>query len=335
MVKIYSLFDAPLKVFGVPFFEQNRKLERVPDAVVALVPGVAPMAKNCPGGSVAFKTDATSFTVRVTLRSMHPDIGQSIYSAQACQVLIGERPNGRNLGVVSPQNYENLTFEKTFQKTSQLEQITILFPRFDSLENIEVILDDNAQVTEPTPYRYKKPVVFYGSSIVEGGCSGNNNTAYNAILSNWLDFDYYNLGFSGRAKGELAMAEYINTIDMGAFVYDYDYNAPSVEHLAATHKPFFDRIREKHPDLPILMMSRPAECYTEKMAQRRRIVKDTYDAAIAAGDKNVYFLDGETFYGETDRNLCSSDNVHPNDLGFYRMASTIRPVMERMLKNME
>ena len=108
MVKIYSLFDAPLKVFGVPFFEQNRKLERVPDEVVALVPGVAPMAKNCPGGSVAFKTDATSFTVRVTLRSMHPDIGQSIYSAQACQVLIGERPNGRNLGVVSPKNYENL-----------------------------------------------------------------------------------------------------------------------------------------------------------------------------------------------------------------------------------
>lgn len=334
-MKTYSLFDAPLRVFGVPFFEQKRKLERVPDEIVALVPGVAPVAKNCPGGSVAFKTDAAEFTVRVTLNSMNLDVGQSIYSAQSCQVLVGERPNARNLGVVNPRNYEALTYEKTIKKSADLEQVTILFPRFDRLENIEVILDDDAQVSEPTPYRYQKPVVFYGSSIVEGGCSGNNNTAYNAILSNWFDFDYYNFGFSGRAKGELAMADYIATIDMGAFVYDYDHNAPTVEHLAATHKPFFDRIREVHPDIPILLMSRPAECYTEKMVQRRRIVKDTYDAAIAAGDKNVYFIDGETLYGETDRNLCSSDNVHPNDLGFYRMASTIRPVMEQMLKNME
>ena len=50
------------------------------------------------------------------------------------------------------------------------------------------------------------------------------------------------------------MADYINTIDMGVFVYDYDHNAPTVEHLANTHKPFFDRIRQAHPDIPILMM---------------------------------------------------------------------------------
>ena len=334
-MKTYSLFDGPLKVFGVPFFEKKRALERVPAEVVALVPGVAPMAGNCPGGSVAFKTDAPSFTVRVSLRALNLDVGQSIYSAQACQVLVGERPNAWNLGVVNPPDYDTLTFEKTFQKSAAMEQVTILFPRFDGLENIWVTVADEAAVTEPTPYRYKKPVVFYGSSIVEGGCSGNCNTAYNAILSNWLDFEYYNLGFSGRAKGELAMADYINTIDMGVFVYDYDHNAPTVEHLAATHKPFFDRIREKHPDLPILMMSRPAEVYTEKMRERREVVRATYEAALAAGDKKVWFLDGETFYGETDRNLCSTDNCHLNDLGFYRMASAIRPTLEQMLEYMQ
>lgn len=129
----------------------------------------------------------------------------------------------------------------------------------------------------------------------------------------------------------LAMADYINTIDMGAFVYDYDHNAPTVEHLSNTHKPFFDRIREAHPNIPILMMTRPAEVYNDDMKARRDIVKATYNAAVAAGDKNVYFIDGETFYGEFDRNLCAVDNCHPNDLGFFRMASVIRPVLKQML----
>ena len=127
------------------------------------------------------------------------------------------------------------------------------------------------------------------------------------------------------------MADYINTIDMGVFVYDYDHNAPTVEHLSNTHKPFFDRIREAHPHIPILMMTRPAEVYNNDMKARRDIVKATYNAAFASGDKNVFFIDGETFYGETDRNLCSFDNCHPNDLGFFRMANVIRPILKHML----
>jgi hypothetical protein len=245
--------------------------------------------------------------------------------------MLGERENALHLGVVNPPDYNTKIFEKTFEKSSELEQITIYFPRNEQIETIEISVEDGATVTDPTPYKYPKPVVFYGSSITEGGCSCNSTNAYNAILSRWLDFDYYNLGFSGNAKGELVMADYINTIDMGAFVYDYDHNAPTVEHLANTHKPFFDRIREAHPNIPILMMTRPAEVYNNDMKARRDIVKATYNAAVAAGDKNVYFIDGETFYGETDRNLCSVDNCHPNDLGFFRMANTIRPVLKEML----
>lgn len=81
------------------------------------------------------------------------------------------------------------------------------------------------------------------------------------------------------------------------------------------------------------MMTRPAEVYNNDMKARRDIVKATYNSAVAEGDKNVYFIDGETFYGETDRNLCSVDNCHPNDLGFFRMASVIRPILKEMLES--
>ncbi len=327
----YTLFDKPLKVSGVPFFEKNKRLARLPDELIGLLPCLDHLGRRCVGARVAFKTNSPSFTVKVVLKTLVVDIGMSIYASQSAQIMLGERENARHLGVVNPPNYNTKTFQKTFNKSSELEQITIYFPRNEQIETIEITVEDGATVTEPTPYKYPKPVVFYGSSITEGGCSCNSTNAYNAILSRWLDFDYYNLGFSGNARGELVMADYINTIDMGAFVYDYDHNAPTVEHLANTHKPFFDRIREAHPNIPILMMTRPAEVYNNDMKARRDIVKATYNAAVAAGDKNVYFIDGETFYGETDRNLCSVDNCHPNDLGFFRMANTIRPVLKEML----
>ena len=127
------------------------------------------------------------------------------------------------------------------------------------------------------------------------------------------------------------MADYINTLDMSVLVYDYDHNAPNPEYLRRTHQPFFQRIRAKHPELPILMMTRPAAVYEGEILERREIVRTTYEAALAAGDKHVWFIDGETFYGPSDRHLCSFDEVHPNDLGFYRMATVIRPVLEEIL----
>ena len=44
----------------------------------------------------------------------------------------------------------------------------------------------------------------------------------------------------------------------------------------------------------------------------------------AAGDKQLYFLDGSDFLGK-DYSECSADGAHPNDLGFYRIAEALEP----------
>jgi len=329
-MKTYSFFDEPVKVSGVPLFIDGCP-GRLPDYIREQLPNLSSHGVHCTGGRMALRTDSPTFCVRLQLRTNSVDSGMSLYSAQSAQVMVGERNNCRHLGVVNPRNYQALTAEKTFHKSSEPEMITVYFPPHETIERIEIEVEDGATVSAPTPYRCEKPVVFYGSSITAGACSCNISNAYNSILSRWLDFDYYNLGFGGQAKGELIIADYINTFDMSAFVFDYDHNAPTPEHLAATHKPFFDRIRQANPHLPILMMSKPAEVYSDADKARREIIRATYESALAAGDAKVWFIDGETFYGETDRNLCAVDNCHPNDLGFFRMATVIRPVLEEML----
>ena len=332
-MKVYSYQDAPIKIFGVVDFEAKGKIQRLPDALIEKIPRLEKLGRRCPGARVGFRTNAKSITVKITFETLAVDAGMSIYACQSAAVFAGDRPTSRFLGLIKPSSYEQKVFENTFKKDPVLEDITVWLPRNEIISDIEISVDDDAIMLPPTPYRYAKPILYYGSSITEGGCSESIMNGYNAIISRHLDVDYYNFGFSGNARGDLHMAEYIAGIDMSIFVYDYDHNAPTVEHLKKTHEPFFRVIRERNPDLPIVMMTRPAITYTKDCKMRRDVVRATFEKALEAGDKNVYFIDGEAFFGETDRELCTVDRIHPNDLGFARMASVVEPVIKRILEN--
>ena len=116
---------------------------------------------------------------------------------------------------------------------------------------------------------------------------------------------------------------------MAVFVLDYDYNAPSAEHLAKTHEPFFKAVRKANPDVPVIMLSK---CSWISPA-RRDIIKKTYDNAVRGGDKKVWFIDGQELFGEPGQNMCTVDHCHPNDLGFYMMYRRVLPVLLEALKS--
>ncbi|MEG1980076.1 MAG: SGNH/GDSL hydrolase family protein, partial [Victivallaceae bacterium] len=150
-----------------------------------------------------------------------------------------------------------------------------------------------------------------------------------------VDAPQINLGFSGCGRGEFGVAKAIAGLDLSCFVMDYDHNAPSAEHLEATHEKFFQIIRERNPQLPIIIITKCdiwRHIGYEVNSQRREVIRRTYDNAVAAGDKNVYFIDGETLFGTVNRNECTVDTCHPNDLGFYRMFEHILPTLRRALK---
>lgn len=330
----YSFRDAPMKVFGVPFFEKHGQIRRLPDGLIAQLPAQFEdwnLARRCPGARLGFRTDAAEFSVRIAFDTFSPDIGMAIWAAQSANVYIGPRQTARYAGLVMPrEGYKTPLATGTFRKKPVMEDVEIWLPRNERIREIVVSLPDGAKAEAPTPYRPLKPVLFYGSSITEGGCCTKPSNAYNALLSRWLNWDHYNMGFSGSAKGEIIMADYLNTIEKSAFVLDYDHNAPDAEHLKKTHAPFFRRIREHDPDMPILIMTRPSLSPTDAQAEREIIYK-TYTDAVNAGDKNVWFLDGGTFFGDEDRDACTADCIHPNDLGMYRMAKCALPAMREML----
>lgn len=332
-MKLYSYKDAPLRVYGVPHFEKTRELRRLPDEILDL-PEMAniklhKLGLRAVGARVRFRTNSPKISIKLEIEPTF-DIGMSLWASQAAYVYAGENGKERYVGLVAGAKYEDAAFEKTLDKGEGMEDVTVYVPRNVHVNNIVFGFEDDATIEPPTPYRYENPIVYYGSSITEGGCSTIPTNAYTAKVARHLDADHINLGFSGNAKGELCMADYINTIPMSVFVLDYDHNAPDVAHLKATHEPFFLRVREKNPDLPIVLMTRPNDVQ-DPMA-RLAVVKETYENALARGDKNVYFINGRDFFGEEDHAHYTIDGAHPNDLGFDRMAAVVEPVLRSILE---
>lgn len=331
IMKTYRYNERPLEIHGIPHFEERGQLQRLSDEVMEKLPNLNFLGRRCGGARICFRTNSTKIQVKMIFETLSLDVGLSIFNCQSACVYIGNRQNARFAGIMFPRNYEQKTVEETFNKNDEMEDIVIWFPRNEVMADFYISVEDDAIIEPPTPYKYP-PMLYYGSSITECSSASKVSNGYAGMITQHLDVDHYNLGFSASAKGEIEIADYINTIPMSIFVFDYDWNAPTVEHLRATHEPFFRRIREKNPDLPIIMMSRPDFEYDVTSYERREVIKETFNNALAAGDKNVYFLDGETFFGTVDRTFCTNDCIHPTDIGLYRMTSVIEPLVKKILE---
>lgn len=335
-MKIFKCTDLPIKLYGLNVIDPDKgNFWRLSADIMKKMPQYKDAGKRCFGARARFITDSSTIFLRMELKSLNVDRCICLPGSAGADVYYGVGIQSRYAGYIAPVNYDEAgkIVEAKLVKPAKPEMVTINLPRNEQIASLEIGIDDDANIYEPVDYKIKKPIIYYGSSITEGGCAPRPGTAYTSILSRWLDADYYNYGFSGAAKGELIFAEYIaQHRNISLFVYDYDHNAPTPEHLMNTHEPFFKIIREAHRDIPVIMMSRPDFDRNPKDSiERRSIIYRTYLNALNSGDKNVYFIDGIQFFGTTGRSECTIDGCHPNALGFMRMAETIYPLASQLL----
>jgi hypothetical protein len=334
----YALTGGALSLHGLSHVRPDaQEYWRLPPSVIDRLPEVYErLGKRPAGARVRFATDAAELTVRFTLLTESVDPYLALPGSAGADVYLGRGPDARYAGTVAPAEYgfRGVPVEKRIITSSAWETVTVNLPRNEQLGSFEVDLPDGARVRSADPFRVPDPIVFYGSSITEGGCAPRPGAAYTSVVARWLDADHYNYGFSGSARGEQAMADHIaGHPAIGAFVLDYDHNAPSVEHLAQTHLRFFETFREAHPEVPVLMLSRPdTDKDPRDAALRRDVVLNTFRTARARGDRRVWFLDGHELFGSRGRAECTVDGCHPNALGFHRMARSIHAVLSRALQ---
>ena len=325
-IRFYKIDDYPFNIYGI--FKENGKYRRIPECVAKSVSeGVYALHANTTGGRVRFVTDSDYIVISVKMNGGHRSPRSPLIASSGFDLYVENRHEKTFVPPLDNKDgYESVCdfFEK------KQREITINFPLYSDISELYIGLQENAVLKEAKPYKNAKPIVYYGSSITQGGCASRPGMTYQAIISRIFDYDYINLGFSGNAKAEDEMIEYIKNLDMSVFVYDYDYNSPSIEHLKNTHEKMFKLIRNKHPLLPIIIMSRPKYYLTDVEKDRRTIIETTYKNAISAGDKNVYFIDGQALT-EFCKDEGTVDGTHPTDFGFASMANAVSKVLDEIL----
>lgn len=327
-LKFYDIDSEPFRIYGI--WRDGDRYYRIPKDVAKAVSGnVFDMCGNTAGGRVRFVTNSKYVAISAVLDKLYTLSFMAFSGTLGLDVYA----DGEFAGSFRPPlEIENNTFEAVVDFADSRERvITIHTPLYCDLKNLYVGLDSDAILNIAPDYKYEKPIVYYGSSITNGACCSRPGFTYESMISRMLDTNHHNLGFGGSAKAEVAMAEYIAGLDMSIFVYDYDHNAPTVDYLKETHERMFKIIRAKNPTLPIVMISRPKYYASEDRDKRFEIIRQTYDNALARGDKNVYILRGSDFFDEVGGDY-TIDGTHPTDLGFYFMAKGIAPTLEKILK---
>jgi lysophospholipase L1-like esterase len=145
-----------------------------------------------------------------------------------------------------------------------------------------------------------------------------------------------NLGFSGNGKMEESVGRMVADVD-GADLFILDCAAnPSPQQIADRTENFVKQIRERHPDVPILMIESVVreggnfdQVIRKRVSDQNRNFRDAYTRLVENGIQQLYLIHGDDLLGHDHEGTV--DGTHPNDLGFDRMLKVIEPKVRGIL----
>ena len=296
------------------------------------------LSHDSAGMGVRFVTDATTIAARWNLRRNNlamphmPATGVS-----GVDLYMKEQGSWHWLGNGLPGKQAEEKVLVRGLKPGRREYLLYL-PLYNGVEELSLGVPPSATLDLPPPRPPgMKPIVFYGSSIVQGGCAARPGMAYPAILGRRLDRPTINLGFSGNALSEPEVAQFFAELDPAVYVLDPLPNM-SPEQVAECLGKFVQILRAAHPATPIVLVERAErpeglffKSHPAGYIGANARLREIYDRLVKAGQRRLFYVPATQLLG-TDGEA-TVDGTHPTDLGFVRMADAFEPVLRRALKS--
>jgi hypothetical protein len=327
------------EIEGRGWTDTESTYDRLPKRAKGVVPGgVWGLGKHSAGICVRFQTNARSVSVRWdvindTLAMPHmPATGVSGVDLYRRSVNGGWEfvQNGRPTGKMNNHMTANLPAAGATKN-----ECLVYFPLYNGVSKVEIGTPPGSVLTKaaPRPEAKRMPVVYYGTSIAQGGCASRPGMAHVAILGRLLDRPMINLGFSGSGKMEPEVARFIAELDPALFVIDCLWNIGGTtgSDLSAKVATLVDTIRQTHPDTPILFVGQSVIHVNQAPSALEKLQEKAVQQLREKGVKHLHTCPGKNLLGSDGEGTV--DGVHPNDLGMRRHADALAPVLERLLRS--
>lgn len=315
------------------------RYERLPDSLKNI--SRAPLwhlSRNSAGMAIRFRSNSTTIAAKWgTLINFHMNHMTDTGAKGLDLYCLEEGNKWRFVNSGRPTGQNNQATIITNMQPKEREYMLYL-PLYDGLISLAIGVDSLSSIDQPiieSPVR-NKPVVFYGTSILQGGCASRPGMAHTNIISRRLNRECINLGFSGNALLDLEIAKVMAEVDASVFVLDFAPNA-SVEQMKERMETFYHIIRSKHPITPIIFIEDPIFTHTrydEKIAKevknKNQMLRQIFNSLKKEKEKNIMLVSSKQMLGEDGE--ATIDGIHFTDLGMMRYADLITPVIKKIIK---
>jgi hypothetical protein len=297
------------------------------------------LSRNSAGMCVRFVTDATEIRAQWNLTDswLYQPNGTAI-AVSGLDLYVKTEAGWHWLAVGIPKSQTNdVSLIKNLIPGKR--EYLLYLPLYNGVQAVAVGVPTNSIIEKAPPWGagLRKPIVFYGTSILQGLSASRPGMVHSAILQRKFNWPIINLGFTGNGKMEPEMADLLAELDPSVYVIDCLPNMVADE-IKERAEPLVRKLRAAHPQTPIVLVEdrtlQNAFLVSGQMVyyhlKDRAELKAAFDRLQKAGVKNLHYIPGEHLFG--DDGEATADGSHPSDLGFMRQAEIFAPVLAPLLK---
>ncbi len=324
------------EVEGKGWAEAAGPFDRLPDSAKSKINSTAwQLSKESAGLCIRFVTNADAVNIRWSLTNGALEMPHMPATGVSGVDLYVRSDNGswRFVGNGRPGKKEGNITRAEFSKGPKIPRECLLYlPLYNGTKSLEIGVPPGAllEKPKPRPEGLRKPIVIYGTSIVQGGCASRPGMAWPAILGRLLDRPVINLGFSGSGTMEPSVAEPLAELDPAAYVIDCIWNMSEDPDLYMDHvSRLVHTIRKTRPSTPIIFVGqsliRPEAHPTKATLGQEAAVRSLQKEGV----QGLFTIPGAGLVGDDGEGTV--DGVHPNDLGMDRQAHAMLPFVKNAL----
>jgi lysophospholipase L1-like esterase len=243
----------------------------------------------------------------------------------------------RWLGLGRPTKSPTNTAELVAHLPPGRREFLLYLPLYNGVEQVRIGIkaEHSIEPAPPRPPGRRRPICYYGTSIVMGGCASRPGMCHAAILGRKLDWPMLNLGFSGNGQLEPEVGEFLAELDPQLYMLDCNPNLQA-DQITERLEPMIRRLRAARPQTPIVLVEGVVYTQSYLVGHRRDRCMGSNAAHRAifeklkdSGMENLFNVPGETLLDPAGEGTV--DGTHPTDVGFVHMADAIEPVLRRAL----
>lgn len=299
------------------------------------------LSTNNAGEYIDFETNATAITVRYKVSGNYAMEHMPATGVSGVDMYALDANNTWHWIRATYSFKDTIIYHyKNIYTPAAIKKIRLYLPLYNTLQWLQIGVPEGNTFSFSKPVS-QKPLVLYGTSIMQGACASRPGLAWTNILGRKLNLPIINLGFSGNGRLEPELIDLINEQDARLFVLDcqpnlHDRKIYTQAEIEKRIRQSVSALKKQHPETPILLTEHCCgntktnidTSLTNKYTWTSEILNRTFHTLKKEGVKNIYLLTAAEIAFNSESTV---DGTHPTDIGMMQYANAYEKKIAQIL----